>query len=227
MTQEQTSTTGNGAGWLGVALSLGAIVVSVIALIQGCSANALSREANDISVKNVQLAETQLAVASMPSLQASYYPGESIALDTAGDRAFIESFGLSPTLIKSAYWRTASTITATNQPAYLFILISNYGPGTATQLSISGDWISDEGAVPPSGLFDLEGPAPLLPPGRFFALLVDVIDSYDPAETLANQTATHFQLLRLLVTYNDSTGMPGFLEINAPDLPPAFIVPGF
>ena len=226
MTQEQPPTSGNGNDIGGYALSLAAIAVSVIALLQSCSANRLSREANDLSAANLKIAETQLTVAYKPSLQASYYLGESPALDTPSDRAFIEGLGLSPTIIKSSYWRSAGTFSAPEQPGFLFILIANYGPGTAIRLSISGDWIPKEGFSPPVGLLDLEGSTPILPPGRFLAVLVDIVDSYDPVEVLANQLGTHFRALHLEVAYEDSTGMLDSLEVDAPDLPPALIEPG-
>jgi hypothetical protein len=37
---------------------------------------------------------------------------------------------------------------------------------------------------------------------------------------------THFRALHLEVAYEDSTGMPDSLEVDAPDLPPALIEPG-
>jgi len=221
VTKQPASTTAKGPAWLGNVLSVAAIVVSIIALSQSCSA---SREANDLSAKNVQIDETQLAAASLPTLQAAYYLADSPSLDLPRDNTFLENFGLSPTLLKSGYWRSLSTSPDGEETRFLFILVSNYGPGTATELSISGSWVPKENVSAPLGIFDLEGPAPLLPPGRFFALLIDVIDSYDPAASLADQTGTHFQSLRVEIEYRGSTGEPHLLEVNAPELSPALMI---
>ena len=190
MTQEDTSTSARGNGWGALLLSLAAIVISVIALFQSCSSNSLSREANDLSAKNVQVAETQLAMASVPNLQATYYAGESLSLDMPADKAFIEDLGLSPTIIKSGYWRSTGISPSPDKARFLFILVSNFGPGTATRLSISGDWIPKDGSSPPVGLFELEGPTPLLPPGRFLGTACrhhrQLRSSSDPGEPVGN-----------------------------------------
>jgi hypothetical protein len=226
MKQERSSTLCKDNVWLGHIPSIIACIVSIIAIVQSCSANRLSKEANNISSRNIQIAETQLAAASMPILQTSYYVAKSPTLDMPEDELFIEYSGLSPSIIKSGYWRSIALSPPPDQVRYVFIIVSNYGPGTANRLKISGEWIPREGYYPPIGLLNLEGPPILLPPGRFLALMVDVIDSYDPSVTLETQLALHFQSLYLLITYEDFTGNPGSLEIDAPELPPAIIEPG-
>ena len=223
--ESQPKTTGNNKVDLAAVAATAAVVVSLLALFQSCSANRLAKEANDLSRESVRIAESELATASVPTLQATYYPAYSISLDAPEDSAFIEAFGLSPTLLRSAYWRTIQPRASTSEPRYLFIVISNYGPGTATDLRITGEFAPKEGAPLPGGLFEFEGDVPVLPPGRFLAFLVDVLAGYDPVADLAHQAGTHFASVHLVVECETVIGTPCGVQADLPGLPPALMEP--
>ena len=195
-----------------------ALIVSILALIRACSSDQRSRQ-------NELFTQTQSAAAFLPALQLTYYPAHAASIDSTDDAAFVAALGLHPTVLKSTYWRELSARSPSRGARFLFMLISNYGPGTATDMTISGIWTPREGLSAPSGVFELEGASRTLANGWFFALLVDYLDTYNPALELTEQDARNFDNLGIAIEYATTTGEQHRLDVAETDLGPALVIP--
>ena len=190
-----------------VGLSVVAIVISGIALWQSCKSNSIADESNRIAREAQKTTEEEIARKYTPTLEATYYVAKSPDLLAEYDSQWISRLQLVPRLIQTRFWRTErSQYNGDPEKRYVFIVITNRGPGGAKNIRISSiTWTPKANLQAPDGLIDMEAPLGVLYYNEFYALLVDTLQSPDPIEPLGS---AHFAELTLMVEYQDGLGHP-------------------
>ncbi len=210
---------------LKVLFAAGSLLVAVAALLISVKSNGLARESNEIAEDAKSVAETQASVPNIPTLEVTYHVAESLDLESTADSRFIERRDLSPVILKTESWRQAMSRRDTdNDSSYLFVFITNYGPGVAKSVTISGEWVPTEGMPEPEAWIETEGSPRFLAPGSFFAMYLADLQGYDSSHSLGDQMLP-FREIRLTITFADLIGGDHTIEDKIPGVPPAQMTP--
>ena len=203
-----------------VVISIIALMLSGVAIWQSCESNRIACESNRIAREAQETTEEEILRKYTPTVEETYYIAKSPDLLAEYDSQWIGRLQLVSRPIRTRFWRIEwSQYNRDLGKWYVFVVITNRGPGRAENIRISNiTWTPKDNMQAPDGLIDMEAPLGMLSSGEFYALLVDTLESPDPIEPLIS---AHFAELTLTVEYQDELGRQYELPINVKELGPS------
>ncbi len=173
------------------------ILFSIISL--GISTTSLYQ-----SYKAQQFVQNETARQYFAIVFPSYYVAQSPDLKSEYDAKSLANLCSQRLLLTTDYWRQTKAANFSDTTRFLFLIVTNRGPGTIKDFYFSElDWKPKENIVAPNILAGAESVRSVLNKGECLALLIDIPSSYDESKALAKQVDIHFTDVIFKYSYMD------------------------